>query len=348
MSLTVGTTALVGNYLWNKDNVPHGTTTPVHCLSLFGGSKGGGCQDSVFSETKQHALYLTIYLSTHADPKECARIVAKNLKKNVDTVVPADLRDDDTEILAGVGFSEEMVHRLGGAVRPPHQFAYKERHSPLGSMPATGGDMFIHAKCDNQGSLFELAERVLQDLPKGSVARIEDTYGFVYRNGRDLSGFIDGTENPADEESRNQLAVNKASGGGSFAIAQRWVHNHDAIRVQKDSQLSEWIGRRREDSVELESKATTAHVARMTGGTNVEQKKVHEIVRQSQPYGHLSGESGLFFIAYSAQPIAFDYMLDRMTGRGEKDEHCDNVMRMTRCVTGNYFYFPSHTELAKI
>lgn len=64
-------------------------------------------------------------------------------------------------------------------------------------MPATGGDIFIHAKSDNYSKLFELAQEIYKGLPKGSVKKFEDIYGFTYRNGRDLSGFIDGTENPA-------------------------------------------------------------------------------------------------------------------------------------------------------
>ena len=60
--------------------------------------------------------------------------------------------------------------------------------------------------------------------------------------------------------------------------------------------LEGWVGRSREDSIELKKKATTSHVARMTGGDNFEQKKVFEIVRQSQPFGTVTGEHGLFFI----------------------------------------------------
>lgn len=69
-----------------------------------------------------------------------------------------------------------------------------------------------------------------------------------------------------------------------------------------------------------------------------------EIVRHSQPWGTVSGDSGLFFIAYSCTPEAFDYMLDRMTGHGPEDKHCDDVMRMTQCVTGAYWYFPGQAE----
>ena len=52
--------------------------------------------------------------------------------------------------------------------------------------------MFVHAKCNQMSKLFELGQVVLKNLPKDSVENFEDIYSFVYRNGRDLSGFIDG------------------------------------------------------------------------------------------------------------------------------------------------------------
>lgn len=55
-----------------------------------------------------------------------------------------------------------------------------------------GGDIFIHAKSNSKGNLFQLANVVLKNLPEGSVDKVEEIYGFVYRGGRDLSGFIDG------------------------------------------------------------------------------------------------------------------------------------------------------------
>jgi len=72
--------------------------------------------------------------------------------------------------------------------------------------PFSGGDIFIHAKCNNRSKLFELAQRIMRELPSGSVEKFEDVYGWVYQNGRDLSGFIDGTENPADDESREKVS----------------------------------------------------------------------------------------------------------------------------------------------
>lgn len=56
----------------------------------------------------------------------------------------------------------------------------------------SGGDIFIHAKSDNPSKLFELAQEVQRALPRSAVTGFTDVYSFVYRDGRDLSGFIDG------------------------------------------------------------------------------------------------------------------------------------------------------------
>ena len=44
--------------------------------------------------------------------KQCAKVVA-NLQKHVDAVCPADLRDEDDEVIAGVGFGPEFYRKVG-------------------------------------------------------------------------------------------------------------------------------------------------------------------------------------------------------------------------------------------
>lgn len=302
-------------------------------------------QSTVYSETKDHALFLTIHLDPKADKAKVARVAA-NLQKLVDEVCPPDLRDESDETWAGVGFGYSFYRAAFGASATAGSvdFSYPHRRGPLGDLPSTGGDLFIHAKSNKVSKLFELCQSVVAALPEGSVRSFEDVYSFVYRNGRDLSGFIDGTENAADEDSRKKIAVGPA--GGSYVITQRWIHDLGKIRASKDSELESYVGRGISDSTELRRKSISSHVARMTGGNAFEQKKQFEIVRQSMPYGSVSGEAGLFFIGYAASPDNFNYMLDRMVGKGS-DSHSDDVMRITRCVSGNYWYFPPTTELAK-
>jgi len=302
-------------------------------------------QATVFSQGKKHGLYLWIHLKPEADLKACAR-TALNIDKYVDIVVPPKERDEDDEILAGVGFGSNLLQQIGG--KSQQNYVHPHRKGQLGDMPSSGGDIFIHAKSDNYSNLFDLAQTFLKHFPKGSIEQYEDIYGFTYRNGRDLSGFIDGTENPAADDDRERVAVEKST-GGSYCITQKWIHDMDVIHGGKvaDKTMENWVGRGKADSVEQYRKTVTSHVTRMTGGANFEQQKVHEIVRQSQPYGTNSGEAGLFFIGYAESPVNFEYMLDRMVGAGG-DGHSDDIMRLTKCVKGTYWYFPSLPEVEKL
>ena len=82
-------------------------------------------------------------------------------------------------------------------------------------------------------------------------------------------------------------------------------------------------------------------------GNNFAQKKPFQIVRQSMPYGNLHDKAGLFFIGYAAAPENFEYMLSNMVGGGI-DQHHDDVMRLTECIKGTYWYFPGVEELKKL
>jgi len=70
-------------------------------------------QPSVFSPTKEHALYLWIHLSPKADQKACAKVVA-DLDAHCDAVSPADLRDETNEVIAGVGYGTELYLKVIG------------------------------------------------------------------------------------------------------------------------------------------------------------------------------------------------------------------------------------------
>ncbi|XP_045188585.2 dye-decolorizing peroxidase YfeX-like [Mercenaria mercenaria] len=319
-------------------------TEAISVVPQVSAASGPTSQPSVFSQGKNHALYLWIELEPSANPKQVASY-AKTLQKMVDQVTDPSMRDEEDEIWAGVGFSPNFYKQAGGRVK--QDFTYAHRRGNLGEMPSSAGDLFIHAKCNTPSKLFELAQVFLAGMPKGSVKNFEDIYSFVYKNGRDLSGFIDGTENAADDESREKIAVEKET-GGSYVITQKWIHDMKVIGSEKDKVTEGWVGRLKSDSTEISRKSITSHVARMTGGNGFQQKKPFEIVRQSMPFGTLNDGCGLFFIGYSASPDNLNFMLDNMVGAGKDGPYCDDVMRLTKNVKGTYWYFPGNEELNKL
>jgi len=96
---------------------------------------------------------------------------------------------------------------------------------------------------------------------------------------------------------------------------------------------------KKDSSIELNKKdmKTTAHVSRMRD----ENFQKIRVVRQSMPFGTVSGPNGLLFLAYSNQVSKFDKMLDRLSDPSATD----GITKYSKNVAGNYFYFPSFNEL---
>ncbi|USE34969.1 Dyp-type peroxidase [Endozoicomonas sp. SCSIO W0465] len=69
--------------------------------------------------------------------------------------------------------------------------------------PATAGDLLLHIRSDRKDVNYILMSQVLCQL--GNIVHVqEDVSGFRYLDSRDLTGFVDGTENP---EGDNRAAV---------------------------------------------------------------------------------------------------------------------------------------------
>jgi len=305
-------------------------------------------QCTVVTGTHPSGAFVTIYLSPQADLKAVAKSVAK-LPQIIKEVTPAD---DDKKpgqlptVMAGAAFSTQRWEELCDKTKiqkPTSGFGhFNLKAGELGNMPATGGDILLHVKAETQSLCFETVKKFVESLPPGSVARVEDKYAFQYQDGRDLSGFLDGTENPADDTSRRGAAL--LPNGGSFVIHQKWIHNLDFLHSRSQSQQEAIIGRTKEDSAEISKSQIkkTSHVSRMRD----ENFKKIPIVRQSMPFGDVN-ENGLLFIAYSNSVSKFDQMLDQMVGKRNGTES-DASMSFSRCVASNYYYCPSLKELSSL
>jgi len=170
---------------------------------------------------------------------------------------------------------------------------------------------------------------------------------FVYRDSRDLTGFIDGTANPEPLDAPNVALIptGEPGGGGSHVLVMRWVHDLDAFHAQPVPDQERVFGRKKPDSIELDSDQmpANAHIARvqvMDGGSEL------EIYRRSVPYGTVA-EHGLYFVAFSADRTRFDRMLARIFGNSE-DGLRDHLTDFSRPVSGAYYFAPSLTALREL
>ena len=234
-----------------------------------------------------------------------------------------------------VGFGPELWRRQSPALVP----------DPLPDFPTIPGvpvdqhDLWIWVHGTGDDLIFDIGRAVAALVaPVGDL--VSETGGWVYRDSRDLTGFVDGTENPAVEEAFEvaTLPDGVPGSGGSFAIVQRWVHDLAAFHALPVAEQEGVIGRTKPESVELadDVKPPTAHIARVV----IEEDGAElEIYRRSVPYGTVD-EHGLMFFAFSADPSRFEKMLRRMFGASD-DGLTDRLTEFTRPVTGASYFVPS-------
>jgi putative iron-dependent peroxidase len=170
---------------------------------------------------------------------------------------------------------------------------------------------------------------------------------FVYRDSRDLTGFIDGTGNPEPLDAPTVALVppGQPGEGGSHVMAIRWVHDLQAFHAQRVADQERVFGRTKLDSVELpaEQMPVNAHIARVQVKDGDYEL---EIYRRSVPYGTVA-EHGLYFLAFSADRTRFDRMLARVFGTAE-DGVRDHLTDFSRPVSGAFYFAPSLTTLREI
>ena len=79
---------------------------------------------------------------------------------------------------------------------------------------------------------------------EGHMAVARETPTFIYGDSLDMTGFKDGTGNPADEDQPAVAIVadGDPGAGGSHIIAQRWVHDLDGWNALSDEQQEKNFG----------------------------------------------------------------------------------------------------------
>jgi porphyrinogen peroxidase len=236
-----------------------------------------------------------------------------------------------------VGFGADLWRRLHPDDAPAELAPFVAIEGDGRGAPATQHDLWVWTHGTGEDVELDVARAVAAGLAPVATLAAEQPC-FVYLDSRDLTGFIDGTENPPVEEAFEVALVpdGERGAGGAFVLAQKWVHDLDRFHAQAREEQENTIGRTKPDSVELDDKPPTAHIARVVIEEDGEEL---ELYRRSTPYGRV-GELGLYFVAFSADPSRFTKMLRRMFGVGGDGVH-DHLTDFTRPVSGAFYFAPS-------
>ncbi len=233
-----------------------------------------------------------------------------------------------------VGLGPTLAAELGLSV--PGLRELRAVSGPGFAVPSTPAALWVWLRGTDRGDLVHETRRVEALLaPAFRLESVVDA--FRYREGLDLTGYEDGTENPTGDAAREAAVVSGAGpglDGGSFAAVQQWVHDLDRFERFTGEVQDHIIGRRRSDNEELRDGPDAAHVKR------TEQEAFDPpifLLRRSMPWAD-ERRAGLVFVAFASRLGAFERHLDRMTGKD--DRVVDHLFRFTRPVTGAAFWCP--------
>ncbi len=257
----------------------------------------------------------------------------------------ASLREPRTT-MGGVNLVAGFRPELWRAVAPDEAPADLEgfNHDVVGTdgyvMPATQHDAVLWLSGSAYDVIFDTARAAIAALAGlGSVA--EETSSWPYRHDLDLTGFIDGTENPTLIEAPDVVLVpdGEPGEGGTILLLQKWAHDATAWESLEIGSQERVIGRRKLDSVELEDKASDSHVA------STDQDTFGRIFRRNTPYGTVT-DHGTMFVGFCGDQGPLAAMLESMAGRTSGTR--DALTRYTRPLTGAYYFVPSAAALMRV
>src|SRR6266581_2531380 len=94
------------------------------------------------------------------------------------------------------------------------------------TMPATQHDAVLWLSGSAYDVVFDVARAAISEL-QGLASVVAETSSWPYRHDLDLTGFIDGTENPTLIEAPDFVLVpeGSAGAGGTILLLQKWAHD---------------------------------------------------------------------------------------------------------------------------
>src|SRR5690606_30038271 len=142
------------------------------------------------------------------------------------------------------GIGSDAWDRLFGTPRPRDLHPFREIRGSHHAV-ATPGDLLFHIRATRMPLCVHLAAQIMKRLG-GAVEIVDEVHGFTYFDGRELIGFVDGTENPVDAAAVAATIIGEEDpdfAGGSYVIVQKYLHDLAAWNRVPVAEQERIIGR---------------------------------------------------------------------------------------------------------
>ena len=275
-------------------------------------------QAGILAPAPKLARYLTFSLKPGTQPKKTLHQLA-------------DIADGQSVV---VGIGQPTVLAVSGHIDGLRTFPTNFGCGLI--LPSTSAALWCWLRGSDRGALLHLSRKVVHALSLAfSLDSVIDA--FKYETGRDLTGYVDGTENPKGAKAAGAAIVRRQGAGldgGSFVAVQQWVHDFARFESMPSKAQDNAVGRRKSDNKELSNAPASAHVKR-TAQESFSPEAF--ILRRSMPWAD-GTRGGLNFVAFGKSFDAFEAQLKRMVGA--EDGITDALFKFTKPVSGNYFWCP--------
>ena len=275
-------------------------------------------QPGILADETRIARYMTFSIATINDLDKALNALANEI---------------DTEETI-IGFGQSLIDALDKKI--PGLKVFPAQTAPGIETPSTPAALWCWLRGDDRGELYHrscLIESIL--LPNFTLDDITESFQFA--DNRDLSGYVDGTENPDGNDALNAAIVQDNTpgmNGSSFVTVQQWLHDFDAFNMMDTEEQDNTIGRHIIDNEEFAEAPESAHVKRAAQESfNPEAF----ILRRSMPWSE-GMDAGLMFVAFGKSFDAYEAILNRMLGK--EDGVIDALFNFTRPISGAYFWCP--------
>ena len=274
-------------------------------------------QPGILQPVPKQAVYLTCNLRQATDWQQV-----------IETLQNIDIENNV------IGIGQSLLERYDQSV--PGLKTMPESDSKYINNSSDVADLWCWLRGEDRGELLHRSRHLLGQLgPAFELAEIVDA--FRYAEGRDLTGYEDGTENPVDQaavEAAIYRCDEQNVDGSSFVAVQQWLHDFDTFETFSTIQQDNMIGRRRLNNEEFDDAPASAHVKR-TAQESFEPEAF--LLRRSMPWSR-DLQAGLMFVAFGHSFEAFEAQLNRMIGKEDGIE--DGLFQFSSVLNGAYYWCP--------
>jgi putative iron-dependent peroxidase len=315
-------------------------------LDANGGTEAPVVRQAVIQPPTRASIFLVLTTNPQPASKDTVRSICANLSKLVRAV---GFREPNAQLSCVLGVGSDAWNRLFGSSRPAELHPFQEIVAGPRHAVSTSGDLIFHIRGEREDLCFELETQIMMHLGE-AVSTIDEVAAFRYFDNRDLLGFVDGTENPVENEATEAVFIgdeDQPFAGGSYVIVQKYLHDLAAWSALPTETQEKIIGRTKLSDVELDDsvKPTSAHNALTTIVENGVERKIY---RANGIFGRPGkGEFGTYFIGYARSPRIIEQMLQNMF-IGRPHGNYDRLLDVSRAITGTLFFVPSLTFLEAV